>query len=271
MAEAVAAFHHLDAAAAHQFVGREALHRRAVEHDFAFGHLAAFGLQQVGDRLERGRLAGAVGAEQRHDVPPGHAERNALQDQDDVVVDDFDVVDGENRRGPGGRRGTDMGGSRSWARGRRRRRRLPVIRLGFDGGHQLVARHPGVMLFSAAYFAAASLTMGAITLSSLTYQSDVIFQFLPSQACMRPVRAPSWSLQETLTGCTSSSKPSSLSRSAVTLRFSSPQRTCSPVSGFLPNFPCAVRIASTPSMPLMRPRTYRTSPVSSHLPARPRP
>jgi hypothetical protein len=47
---------------------------------------------------------------------------------------------------------------------------------------QLVAKHPGVMFFSAAYFAAVSLTMGAITLSSLVYQSDVIFQFLPSQA-----------------------------------------------------------------------------------------
>ena len=30
--------------------------------------------------------------------------------------------------------------------------------------------------------------MGAITLSSLVYQSDVIFQFLPSQVWMRPAR-----------------------------------------------------------------------------------
>jgi hypothetical protein len=32
------------------------------------------------------------------------------------------------------------------------------------------------------------------------------------------------------------------------------QRTCSRVSGFLPNFACAVRIASTPSMALISPR-----------------
>jgi hypothetical protein len=48
---------------------------------------------------------------------------------------------------------------------------------------------PAAMFFSAAYVAAASLTMGAITLSALTYQSDVICQFLPSQVWMRPVRA----------------------------------------------------------------------------------
>jgi hypothetical protein len=34
--------------------------------------------------------------------------------------------------------------------------------------------------FSSAYLVAASLTIGAITLSSLVYQSDETFQFLPS-------------------------------------------------------------------------------------------
>src|SRR5438132_14316709 len=87
--------------------------------------------------------------------------------------------------------------------------------------------------------------MGAITLSSLVYQSDVIFQSLPSQVWMRPTRAPSWSSQDTLIGCSSFSKPSCFRRSAVRFRFSRPQRTCSPVIGFLPNFSCAVRIAST--------------------------
>jgi hypothetical protein len=50
---------------------------------------------------------------------------------------------------------------------------------------------PAAIFFSAAYFAAASLTIGAITLSSDSYQSEVIFQALPSQVWMRPVRAPS--------------------------------------------------------------------------------
>src|SRR5262245_24381638 len=131
--------------------------------------------------------------------------------------------------------------------------------------NQLVARHPGVIFFSAAYLAAASLTMGAITLSSDSYQSDVMLQFLPSQVWMRPVRAPSWSLHDTLIGLSAPSKPSCLMRSAERLRFSRPQRTCSPVSGFLPNFSCAVRIASSPSIASIRPRTYRISPVSSHF------
>src|SRR6516225_4992525 len=51
---------------------------------------------------------------------------------------------------------------------------------------------------------------------------------------MRPTRAPSWSAQDTLIGRSSPSKPSCLRRSAVRSRFSRPQRTCSPVSGFLP-------------------------------------
>src|SRR5262249_759168 len=108
--------------------------------------------------------------------------------------------------------------------------------------HQLV-RQPAAMFFSAAYFAAASLTMGAITLSSLTYQADEIWQLLAAQVWMRPVRAPSWSAHDTLTGLSTFSKPSSLKRSALMSRFSKPQRTCSPVIGFLPNFSCAVRIA----------------------------
>ncbi len=44
----------------------------AVEHDRALGDLAALGMQQVGDRLQRRRLAGAVGAEQRDDAALRH-------------------------------------------------------------------------------------------------------------------------------------------------------------------------------------------------------
>src|SRR5262249_53972760 len=130
--------------------------------------------------------------------------------------------------------------------------------------HQLVTRHPGVIFFSAAYLAAASLTIGAITESSDVIQSDARFHFLPSQVWIRPIRVPSSSAEETLIGCRSFSKPSCFSRSAVRLRFSRPHLTCSPVIGFLPNFSCAVRIASTPSMALIRPRTERISPVSAH-------
>jgi hypothetical protein len=46
--------------------------------------------------------------------------------------------------------------------------------------HQFVTRQPVMTFFSSAYLVAASLTIGAITLSSLVYQSDETFQFLPS-------------------------------------------------------------------------------------------
>ena len=71
MAEAVAALHDLDAAAPDQFVRRQRLHLLALENDVAFGDLAALGAQQVGDGLERGGLARAVGAEQRGDAARG--------------------------------------------------------------------------------------------------------------------------------------------------------------------------------------------------------
>ena len=70
----------------------------ALELDRALGHVAALGPQQVGDGLEGGRLAGPVGAEQADDAALGHLQGDALQDQDDVVVDDLDVVDGEKER-----------------------------------------------------------------------------------------------------------------------------------------------------------------------------
>src|SRR6185437_17036164 len=54
VAEAMAALHHLDAAAAHQIVGREPVDALAGEFDPALCHLAPFRADQVGDRLERG-------------------------------------------------------------------------------------------------------------------------------------------------------------------------------------------------------------------------
>src|SRR3546814_7257325 len=110
-----------------------------------------------------------------------------------------------------------------------------------------------------------AFTIGSSTESSAVYQSELNDHFLPSQVWMRPERAPSWSEQVILIGRSMSPKPSSVRCSAVTSRFSRPQRTCSPVSGLLPNLAMAVRIASEPSMALTRPRLYSTSPTSSHL------
>jgi hypothetical protein len=93
MREALPAFHHLDAAAAHQFVGRKPVHGDALELDRALGDFTALGVQQIGNRLERRRLARAVRTEQRDDAALRHLKRHALQHQDHVVVDDLDIVD----------------------------------------------------------------------------------------------------------------------------------------------------------------------------------
>ena len=67
----------------------------AGEADVAARDRAVLGLQQAGDRFERGRFAGAIGAEQGDDLAFRHLEAEAAQHQDDVVVDDLDVVDRE--------------------------------------------------------------------------------------------------------------------------------------------------------------------------------
>src|SRR6476469_6909486 len=123
----------------------------------------------------------------------------------------------------------------------------------------------GVIVFSVAYLADTSSTRGSVRALSPLYQSDETFHSLPSHVCTRAWLVPSWSEHESLTGPMTPSKPSTLMRSAVRSRFSRPQRTCSPVSGFLPYFSCALRMPSTPIMALTRPRTYSTSPESSHF------
>src|SRR6516164_8513610 len=94
------------------------------------------------------------------------------------------------------------------------------------------AQSRGLIFFSAAYFVETSLTSGSMSASSAVYQSEMTFQPLPSHCCTRPSRVPSWSEQEILIGFNIPSKPRSLMRVSVRLRFSRPQRTCSPVSGF---------------------------------------
>jgi hypothetical protein len=76
--------------------GREVFDALAAQLDAALGDLAALGLEQVGDGAQRGGLAGAVAAQNGRDLAFGHVERNALEHQDHVVVDDLDAVDVEN-------------------------------------------------------------------------------------------------------------------------------------------------------------------------------
>jgi hypothetical protein len=62
-------------------------------------------------------------------------------------------------------------------------------------------------------------------------------------------------LQQQTRGVSGTSGQKSSRQSRVAKGPLTPHLTCSPVSGFLLNRSCAVRIASTPSMALINPRT----------------
>jgi hypothetical protein len=72
MLETVPAFHDLDDALLHQLRRGHLVDALAEELDAALGDIAALGAQQVGNRLQRGGLAGAVGAEQGDDALLGN-------------------------------------------------------------------------------------------------------------------------------------------------------------------------------------------------------
>src|SRR5438876_3301400 len=109
-------------ARAHEVGGVAAVDALPAELDGALGDLAPLGVQQIGDRLERGRLAGAVGPEEGDDAPRGALERHPLEHQDHVVVDDLDVVDAQQGGG-------------------RRHLLLALVRAGLLGGHPHLVGH----------------------------------------------------------------------------------------------------------------------------------
>src|SRR5216683_2488545 len=69
----------------------------ALEANLAARHLAALRLEQAADRLERGALASAVGAEEGDHAPLGDRDRHALDRQEDAVVDDLDIAERQHR------------------------------------------------------------------------------------------------------------------------------------------------------------------------------
>ena len=84
--------HHVRQPPAHQRLRGDAGGVLAVEADAAPGQGTIFQRQQVGDGLERGAFARPVAAQQGHDVPARHGQRQAAQGLHDFVVGDLDVV-----------------------------------------------------------------------------------------------------------------------------------------------------------------------------------
>ena len=92
MLEAMPAFHHLDDPLLDQNGRVQIRYRCAAIQDAAFCHLAAFGMQQIGDRLQRCRLASAIAAKKGGNATFWHLQRYALQHQNDVIVDHLDII-----------------------------------------------------------------------------------------------------------------------------------------------------------------------------------
>ena len=168
MAEAVPPFHHLHHAHADKVARRELVGALAAEFDRALGHRAALRGQQRRDRFQRRALAGAVAAEQRDDLALRHLERHAAQHEDHMVVDHLDVLHRQHglrrsvdRRGPfDSRCNGDSHGSSLQPNPNRRdgNEPHPSASAGSVLQHDSVDQEQsrGVMLFSAAYFAAES-------------------------------------------------------------------------------------------------------------------
>jgi len=92
----VATFHDLHHATLDEVGRRKVLDALAMQLDGALGDLATLPLEQVGDGAQRRRLARAVTAQDGHDAAFGHLQRDTLEHEDHVVVDDLDAVDVEN-------------------------------------------------------------------------------------------------------------------------------------------------------------------------------
>src|SRR5262245_27033933 len=99
MSEAVSAFHDLDAPPTDELVRCKPVDPLAPVFDGALGDIAALCSQQVGYGLEGRRLAGTIRPQKSGDAALRDFERDALQYQDDVVIDDLDIVHREHRPG----------------------------------------------------------------------------------------------------------------------------------------------------------------------------
>ncbi|MNS99259.1 hypothetical protein D3C72_1336570 [compost metagenome] len=91
-----ATFHNVAQAVAHQLLWCQGCRGLAVEVNAAAFDHTVFQRQQARNGLERGALARPIAAQQRHDLPPWHGQRQAAQGLHHLVVDDLDVVDFED-------------------------------------------------------------------------------------------------------------------------------------------------------------------------------
>src|SRR5260221_3082357 len=77
--------------------GVERQHIRAVECDLAASHLASLWCQQPADGFQDRALAGPVCTEKGHEASFRYFDRNTLYREKDTVIDNFNIVKGEQR------------------------------------------------------------------------------------------------------------------------------------------------------------------------------
>src|SRR5262245_14129217 len=129
-----------DDAAAGDLVRGLVLDALAFERDAALCHPRIVDAEEARDGPQRRGLAGPVGAEQRHDLPALGGKGDALDGADRAVIDDLQLLDGEQRSGH--RR--DPAADR-WRNGQSRkydwiRRQMPVNPSGSNMRNRIITR-----------------------------------------------------------------------------------------------------------------------------------
>ena len=87
------AFHNLDQTHFHHCRRIHLVNAFTFKFDGAFGDLTPFGLDQIGNRFEGGGFSGAIGPQQGNNSATGYFQRYPLEDQDDMFIDNFDIID----------------------------------------------------------------------------------------------------------------------------------------------------------------------------------
>ena len=82
---------------ARDLVRQPVLDALALEDDRAFGDAGVVDAEEARDRAQRRGLAGAVGAEQRDDLPVLDRKRDALHRGDGALIDHLELFDGQQR------------------------------------------------------------------------------------------------------------------------------------------------------------------------------
>lgn len=90
-----ATFHHLKYSAPHDLVRIEAIYSLSIERNLPPSHFAILAFQEAGDSLERGGFSRTVGSEQSNDSAPWDIKAQSPQDENDIVVNHLDILDGQ--------------------------------------------------------------------------------------------------------------------------------------------------------------------------------